>query len=108
MRFNFLIFLACLTITGCMQQDYLSSPKKLQEAINTCEQESLSRNCDHIKNTAIQINKFIAELTQDPQEYGKTILNLQMQLSKHYSKELVKEIKLRLIVARWFESPGNR
>ena len=60
------------------EQYYSVHPSDLQKAIEVCAQhQSNGMSCERLKNMASRVNESAYQLRQNPQEYGKIILDLQ-------------------------------
>jgi len=100
---------------------YNLHPLELQEAIEACpEKYPAGVTCEQLNVSATQINVLASELHQDPQGFGRKILELQEHLAKlavelkQYPNhpELLTSIDSkntqlaeRLAIVKWLESP---
>lgn len=114
-----------LWIVACSAHDenyYLSNPLTLQQALNKCPGQQGQLSCDQLKILALRVNEFAYQLRMDPQNFGKQILGLQETLAmnndnfernptqSNLKAEINKnkqELKERLAVVKWLESPGG-
>jgi len=98
--------------------DYFAvHPKLLQEAIAECPDKAPKLvSCDELHNIAIKVNSFVYELRMGPQGFGKKILALQETIAAQESAnqpdsmlllENKKELRERLAIVGWLESPVN-
>ena len=100
---------------------YSAHPKELQQAFNKCpEQQTTKLSCEQLKAIALRLNTLAYELRLDPQGYGQKILALQEEIaaneltSQHNmqandSQSVLaknkKQLKERLAIVKWLESP---
>ncbi|MGQ3887712.1 hypothetical protein ACQUW5_01615 [Legionella sp. CNM-1927-20] len=115
-----------LFLTSCMAHDeeyYRNNPRALQAALKQCPNKQPSIGCDKLNDIAEDMNRFAFELQLNPQRFGQKILDLQMQLAKIQDElkqnptksaledkiiEERQELKTRLAVVKWLESPESR
>jgi hypothetical protein len=119
-----LMFSICLS--SCSEHNenyYLKHPSSMQQALDKCpEQSPLSMSCEQLANTAYRINTYVIKLRSNPQQFGKEILILQEKIAEqdkslqdNYDQPELKEslradkkeLRQRMAVVRWLESPGR-
>lgn len=120
-----ILFCSCIGIlTGCSEKPssyYWKHPQVLRDALSQCQQNRESPTCKKLSSIGYSMNTLGQELQANPQAYGKTILNLQMELAKERAKKqhagevsdqstdtlepIEQEIEQRLAVIKWLESP---
>ncbi|STX51636.1 secreted endonuclease [Legionella busanensis] len=118
--------LMMLFLTSCMAHDeeyYRNNPRVLQATLKECPGKQPSISCDKLNDIAKDMNRFAFELQLNPQRFGQKILSLQIQLAKTQNeleqnpkqsmlKEKIdqdkQELKTRLAIVKWLESPESR
>lgn len=118
MRSLIFIFVSIGLLVGCSERSssyYWQHPQVLHDALIKCQQNRNTAICDKISQIGYSMNILGQELQANPEEYGKTLLNLQMQLAEKSAQDthtndqslqsLQQEIQQRLAVIKWLESP---
>lgn len=118
MRHVILIFLGIGLLTSCSEKPstyYWQHPQALRHALIQCQQSRNSPVCEKLFQIGYSMNILGQELQANPQAYGNTLLNLQMELGKKMAKKqqststslesIKQEIQQRLAVIKWLESP---
>lgn len=106
------VFSLCFLLVACSQKTdeiYLfNHPIKLKNLYMECQQNIADKNvsCHTIEKTFIKFNQLVEQLVENPQAFGKHIIELQIAASKlknqidqqeQYS-QLQYEIQLRLLL----------
>lgn len=120
------VILVSLGLTSCTTKDaryYQSHPKELQQAMQSCsEQSHQGLKCADLELIAKRMNSRAYELQRNPQGFGAKILTLQETIAKQRQQfktadtdtELKASIKKNkqelaeyLAVVKWLESPAS-
>ncbi|WP_419418630.1 hypothetical protein ACNVED_08680 [Legionella sp. D16C41] len=125
---NIIGCLLMVFLTSCMAHNkeyYRNNPQALQAALKQCpKKQPATVSCEELSDIAQDLNRYAYELQLNPQQFGLKILNLQIQLAT-VNNELRKgnseptnlkdkiatseqELKTRLAVVKWLESPETR
>lgn len=125
MKNIFLIILLSGLSACSMQDEYYFSlhPVALQQALKACPLHPPKKvTCIELQALAVEMDKLSYQLRLDPQAYGKVILSLQETMAKQVQSlqqnanqpELKKvfdknkrELKIRLAIVKWLESPES-
>lgn len=122
-----LLLLLILGITSCTVKDeqyYWQHPKDLQQALKNCPTSSPPKgfSCDEMNQLAKQMNELAYQLQYNPQGFGQQILLLQETIAQQEAalklnqampetkSSLAKNkqnLKQRLAVVKWLESPES-
>lgn len=118
MRSVILIFLSVGFLTGCSERAssyYWQHPQALHDALIKCQTHRNTATCENLSQIGYSMNILGQELQANPQDYGKILLNLQMELAEKSAQKqentdeslqsLQQEIEQRLAVIKWLESP---
>lgn len=114
-RSVFLLIIGLLSACGAEDQAYFEQhPRALQQKIAQCTQATqVTKTCTDLQTLAGKMAVLAMALQSDPQGFGKTILTLQQQLAKpdqlgaKSRAQKQDELRLRLAVVKWLESPGG-
>ncbi|MDP3560195.1 MAG: hypothetical protein Q8R79_07610 [Legionellaceae bacterium] len=112
---------ACiLVLLGCTPRDqhyYFQHPHALQKEALRCQAQS--EHCQNLQQWYAQMQQLASELSQDPQAFGQSIIQLQTQLAMHEDAVSLdpslqsvidtekQDIFMRLSVVKWLESPES-
>ena len=103
-------------LMACTPHDatyFKQNPKALQSAIAECPNKAPKGiTCDALHEIAIKVNEWVYELRMNPQGFGDSILSLQQTLAKDsltaiQQKKIQDELRDRLAIVSWLESPGS-
>ena len=117
------VFMSWMASSAAHDADYYRlNPNVLQRALKACpEKQPSGMGCEQLKTIAVQLNDLAYQLRQSPQEYGKDILRLQEAIAKEETllqagsqtemasllDENKQELRARLAVVKWLESPSS-
>ena len=119
-----ILFLGAIFLVGCGVHDeayYHANPEELSTALEHCsEKPQKGLSCDELKKVATEVNRLAYELQSNPINFGKKIMDLEIQLAeqklKNHNKQretddvdelakVEKELALRMAIVKWLESP---
>lgn len=115
--------LGLVACTADDEQYYITHPKALQQAMHSCPGSSkVSISCAQLENIAKRLQRLGYQLRNNPQEYGKRILELQELVARQKAslRENMNQVELKnrllknqrllqehIAVVKWLESPES-
>ena len=116
----FIFFIVANVFAKQNTEYFYTHPLAIQKAIAQCPAHPPKGiSCEQLEKVAIKMNHLALQLRMDPQQFGQDILNLQAAIAEQQQKlnnngdpeieksclNAKKELKKRLAVVSWLESP---
>lgn len=116
MKQIFILALAAIGVSSGFAHNahyYSTRPEAITSAAKQCPEKapSASVSCAQLQEIAMHLNALADELRANPQLYGQKIIALQSEAAKQRalpqsnSHALQQDLKERLAIVRWLESP---